>query len=340
MKNSCGPGTISAMDKSGILKSVRSASLLAAILTAATLTPLLTASPLHPVRRPREELSPSVANLPGPKTAEEQQPQIQRGAVAQASTLPTEPTTPAPVPAPTTVVVLDPAHGGSDTGARGASGVVESDIVLDFARAIQTTLQAQGLRVLLTREGNQDPSFDDRSALVNGLSGAVFISLHVSSTGPIGTARVYWYSPQATAEQAPEPEKGTTASTAAPAAAPAARNPVLAASVEAPIAHPGLVEWEEAQSPYATWSRRLAELVQIQLAQKFPGSPEIPQGVPVRQLRSIAAPAIAVEVSSVAVSDPQQLEQMSQPLADALTRGVNDFRQMLSNAGVSPGGNH
>ena len=89
--------------------------------------------------------------------------------------------------------MLDPAHGGSDSGARGPSGVVESEVVLDFARVIRVALEAQGFRVLLTREGNQDPSFDDRSTLINGIGDAVFISLHVSSTGPIGTARAYSY---------------------------------------------------------------------------------------------------------------------------------------------------
>jgi N-acetylmuramoyl-L-alanine amidase len=231
-------------------------------------------------------------------------------------------------PAPTTVVVLDPAHGGSDPGARGPSGAVESELTLDFARAIRTTLQAQGWRVLLTREGNQNPSFDDRSAMVNGLTGAVFISLHVSSTGPVGTARVYWYPLSANAEAAPTAAvpSGTSATNAAP-------RPVAVAA-----ANPKLVEWEQAQQSYVDWSRRLAELLQIQLAQKFQGSPETPQEAPVRQLRSIAAPAVAVEVSSVDVPDVQQLEQMAQPLADAVARAVSDFRGMLGGAGATPSG--
>jgi N-acetylmuramoyl-L-alanine amidase len=89
-------------------------------------------------------------------------------------------------------VILDPAHGGADFGARGPTGLAESDVVLDFARAARIALEAQRLRVLLTREGNQDPSFDNRSAMVNGLHNAIFISLHVSSSGPVGTARSYY----------------------------------------------------------------------------------------------------------------------------------------------------
>src|SRR5215469_3918233 len=93
---------------------------------------------------------------------------------------------------PGVTVVLDPAHGGTDFGARGPTGLAESDVVLDFARAARVALEAERLRVLLTREGNQDPSFENRSALVNGLRHAIFISLHVSSTGPVGTGRTYY----------------------------------------------------------------------------------------------------------------------------------------------------
>jgi len=41
---------------------------------------------------------------------------------------------------------------------------------------------------------------------------------------------------------------------------------------------------------YLDLSRKLAELIQIQMAQRFRGSPEIPTAAPVRQLRTIAAP--------------------------------------------------
>jgi N-acetylmuramoyl-L-alanine amidase len=210
------------------------------------------------------------------------------------------------------VVVIDPAHGGSDSGAR-AAGATESEIVLDFARVLRVALEAQGLRVLLTREGNQDPSFDDRSTLINGLRDAVFISLHVSSTGPLGTVRAYSLLSPAAASQP-----------ATPASAPA---------------HPGLLQWDRAQLPYLAASRQLAELLQIQLAQKFNGSPEVPSAAEVRQLRTIGAPAVAIEVSSVAAADAPHLAQMSQPLAEAVSRAIADYRPLTAApAGASGGG--
>ena len=193
------------------------------------------------------------------------------------------------------MVVLDAGHGGADEGAHGSNGMMESEVVLGFARLARAELERQGLRVVMTRQGNDNPSFDERSAVANAQRGAVFISLHVSSTGPTGTARVY--------------------SVAAPAAA-------------APATRATLLPWDQAQGLYADSSRRLAELVQIQLAQKFRGSPDVPSIAPVRQLRTVALPAIAIEVSSIAVHERGQLEQMGLPLAEAVARAVMAFRPL------------
>ncbi len=227
----------------------------------------------------------------------------------QPPTPPTPQATPQPPPAPQTpqaltlsVLVVDPAHGGTDAGAHGPNGVLESEVVLSMANQVRAELERQGLHVVLTRQGNENPSFDERSAAANSQRGAVFISLHVSSTGPLGTARTY--------SLAPPSAQGTRAATATGAQ------------------RPGPVPWDRAQEAYADLSRRLAELVQVQLAQKFRGSPELPTTAAVRQLRTIAAPAIAIEISSVSVPDRSRLEQMAPPLAEAISRSVAAFRPL------------
>src|SRR5262245_32544561 len=114
----------------------------------------------------------------------------QPGAPIQAPPYPTV----VPPPAQQTglnIVVLDPAHGGTDPGARGAQGIRESDLVLDLTFQVRRALEAQGFQVLQTRNGNENPSFDDRSTLANAQRGAVFVTLHISSTGLPGTVRVY-----------------------------------------------------------------------------------------------------------------------------------------------------
>jgi len=196
------------------------------------------------------------------------------------------------------MVILDPAHGGVDQGARGSAGIVESDVVLSFARLLRISLEAQGFRVILTRQANDDPSFDDRSRIVNAQRGAIFITLHVSSTGPAGTVRVYSL-PQATA----------------PATPTGSNSP-----------RPGLIPWNRAQEGFLDLSRKLAELIQIQMAQRFHGSPETPATVAVRQLRTVAAPAVAIEVSSVSLPARAPLDQMAPLLADGVARAVAAFR--------------
>ena len=85
-----------------------------------------------------------------------------------------------PQNAPLNIVVLDPAHGGTDPGARGTGGLRESDVVLGFAAQTRKALEALGFQVIQTRQGDENPSFDDRSALANAQHAALFVSLHIA----------------------------------------------------------------------------------------------------------------------------------------------------------------
>jgi len=189
------------------------------------------------------------------------------------------------------VVVLDPAHGGTDPGARGTGGIRESEIVLDFVIQVRRALELQGFQVVQTRQGNENPSFDDRSATANAQRGAVFVTLHISSTGLPGTVRVYVNSDL----------------------------PPVADSN-------GLIPWDRAQAPFLGLSRTFGDLVQGLLAQRFKGSPETVETASVRQLRTTAAPAIAVEISSVTVEDRADLDRMAPGVADAIARGAATFK--------------
>jgi N-acetylmuramoyl-L-alanine amidase len=189
------------------------------------------------------------------------------------------------------VVVLDPAHGGTDPGARGTGGIRESEVALEFAAQIRRALEAQGLQVVPTRLGDENPSFDDRSAMANAQRGAIFITLHISSTGLPGTARVY-----------------------------------VNSDIPLPNEPNGLLPWDQAQAPFLNLSRKLGDAVQGLLSQRFKGSPREAQTASVRQLRTTAAPAIAVEISSVSVERREDLDRMAPGVADAIARGVAAFR--------------
>ncbi len=207
------------------------------------------------------------------------------------------------------MIVLDPGHGGTDPGARGANGLAEKDIVLEYAQDVRAALERAGYHVVMTRSDDSNPSYDDRDAVANAYHDAIFISLHVASTGTIGSARAYYYQfwtpfPAAT----PTPQTAPAPNTAAPP--PSA----------------GLTEWEDAQRPFADRSRMLADLMQAQLAQTFSGSPAASAGAGVRELRSVAAPAMAIEISSVAVTDENVLRGFEVPLSTCIERTLEAFR--------------
>jgi N-acetylmuramoyl-L-alanine amidase len=247
-----------------------------------------------------------------PRTTQ-QQSAPQQGATQQPAPAPQE----AP-PAPThtgPLIILDPGHGGSDTGARGPSGAVEKEAALMIARIVRIEFERQGFRVTMTRNDDTNPSYDDRAAIANAHRDAIFISIHVSTTGTIGTAHTYYY---------------RFSSPLAPAANSNSSN-----SIPPPVPPPGgLALWEEAQQPYAESSRHFADILETELAQRLPGSPATSSPAAVRELRSIALPAVAVELSSVGVTDFRSLISMAPLLATAIERAIPAFR-----AAGSAGGN-
>lgn len=236
---------------------------------------------------------------------------------AQQQLAPPQPVVPAQVPPQATLtgplIVLDPAHGGTDPGARGQNGVIEKDIVLQFARAVRIELVRQGYRTVLTRDDDSNPSYDDRAATANSFHDSIFVSLHLSSTGTFGVARAYFY--QFWTSFAP-----LSTSPALTASQPAA-TPVPPAANSS-----DLIPWNEAQRSYADTSHRLADLMQAELAQTFSGSPSASSGVAIRGLRSVAAPAVAIEISSVSVSRTNALGAMAAPLASCIAKTLLAFR--------------
>jgi len=80
------------------------------------------------------------------------------------------------------VVVLDPGHGGVDTGALGASGVLEKDIVLEFARALAARLEAgKQVRVVMTRDGDVFIALAERVRRARAAGAALFVSIHADT---------------------------------------------------------------------------------------------------------------------------------------------------------------
>src|ERR1700683_372687 len=103
---------------------------------------------------------------------------------------------PAPPPTPVhtgPVIVINPAHGGTDDGARADNGLLEKNVVLIFARMLRSEFERQGFRVVMTRNDDSNPSYEDRSAVANGYRGGILIGLPACRQGQRGAARTYSY---------------------------------------------------------------------------------------------------------------------------------------------------
>ena len=121
-----------------------------------------------------------------------------------------DPAGPAPLPSVAgdpdlPLVVIDPGHGGHDTGAAGAS-MVEKDLVLGLAKALQERLQAQNIaRVALTRDDDRYLLHSERFEIARRLGAAMFISIHADSAGEDGEvagASIYTLSSDASSDAA------------------------------------------------------------------------------------------------------------------------------------------
>lgn len=75
-------------------------------------------------------------------------------------------------------ILLDPGHGGSETGAVGPGGTREADLNLVVARELRAVLEAKGLSVLMTRDADYRMAIAARAQLTNSVDPLVFLSIH------------------------------------------------------------------------------------------------------------------------------------------------------------------
>jgi N-acetylmuramoyl-L-alanine amidase len=78
--------------------------------------------------------------------------------------------------------VIDPGHGGQDSGARGPSGALEKDLVLGVSTGLAKRLRARGLRVVMTRDADVFVPLERRTAIANDARGDLFLSIHANAT--------------------------------------------------------------------------------------------------------------------------------------------------------------
>ena len=226
-------------------------------------------------------------------------------------------------------IVIDPGHGGAETGAIGPGGVQEKDLTLELARELEAKLaQRLSVRVVLTRTEDTVLRLDDRTAIANQNKADLFVSIHLNSSlgsGAYGT-ETYFLSPQATDPRA--------ARSAAAENAGAAGNAPAAASDAAAQQDLQLILWDLAQAHHMAESQRFANMIQGELNQTLQLKDRGVKQAPFRVLMGATMPAVLVELGFLSNPDEEKKLQDSayrDQLVEALARAIGRYKALVEN---------
>jgi len=97
---------------------------------------------------------------------------------------------------PSTIVVIDAGHGGFDRGGIPGQRVSEKAMNLDVAQRLRAVLQANGYRVVMTRESDVFVPLGRRVAIANSYRNAIFVCIHFNATrrASVNGIETYFYS--------------------------------------------------------------------------------------------------------------------------------------------------
>ena len=201
-----------------------------------------------------------------------------------------------PAPRPRPFVILDPAHGGFETGAILSPTLQEKNVTLALARRLQKELEARGIPVVLTRVADNLLTWDQRAISANTSHAALYVALHASAAGH--GVRIY--------------------TSLIPSAAPSQGKP-------------SFLPWETAQSPFLVQSSSAASAIAAECTSA--GLPVRASAAPLRPLNSVTTAAVAVEISPLgSLADELAAPDYQQKVAAALASGIAALRGKLGDA--------
>jgi N-acetylmuramoyl-L-alanine amidase len=90
-------------------------------------------------------------------------------------------------------VVIDAGHGGHDRGGVPYQRIGEKGMTLDVSQRLKRVLQAEGYRVIMTRNSDVFVPLGTRVAIANSYRGAIFVSVHFNSSRRAGANGVETY---------------------------------------------------------------------------------------------------------------------------------------------------
>jgi N-acetylmuramoyl-L-alanine amidase len=205
------------------------------------------------------------------------------------------PQAPQPVPsASELVVVIDPAHGGEDSGGVIADKLREKDVTLTFARTLYRELDSLGIAARLVRDGDTPLAPEQRAVMTNAISPSLYIALHASASG----GGVYIF----TSRLKPMPRTS------------------------------GFQPWDTAQSASVITSQAVATSIATELLKH--DVPGVALTAALRPLNNVASPAVAVEVASPQNVDKLTSQQYQETVCKSIAAAVANSRARLMAGGA------
>lgn len=197
------------------------------------------------------------------------------------------------------VIVLDPGHGGQNTGVAGAGGAVEKQLMLMLARKISEQLASE-FTVHLTRTGDYDVDLKDRTSMANHHGADLFISLHAGGRRRSGVSGWTVYHDQHKAVSRFGHETG--------------KAPFL---------------WDQVQQRHIPSSAMLAEMIAKRLGDRPANGQAVDvMGAPLAVLSGADMPAVVVEAGCLTHPPTARAftaEEFIAGVADDIAMGIFDF---------------
>jgi N-acetylmuramoyl-L-alanine amidase len=226
-------------------------------------------------------------------------------------------------PAKFKTIVIDPGHGGIETGARGKFGALEKDVTLAIGLKLRAIIERNLVfRVFMTRDKDMDISLENRSALANNHKADLFISVHANGS-PRKNSRgseTYFLSQNATDEEARR----------------LAYLENTSGSLEGRIEEDGkddikLILWDLAQAVYLKQSSQLAERIQEGLNALLGTANRGVKQAPFKVLTGAACPAVLVETAFI--SNPEEekalgTEEFQDSVAQAIYLSLVEYLKL------------
>ena len=209
------------------------------------------------------------------------------------------------------LVILDPGHGGADTGYQGATLQAEKDIVLDLAKKIEEVARQNQVAVLLTRDADFEQRPKERIDIARNNLGKLFLSLHCNASFSERAAGIHLYvSNSVGITQLDRPPTNPSKTS---------RNSVTIEAL--------------AQEDFLKQSRQFATILQKELETLSPAQIPLSE-IPLATLAAVYMPAVLIEIGYLSneadearLTDPENLALIATGVVDAIRRYVTESDQ-------------